>query len=536
MDREELITAELMRYLTELSREISRQIGVLITRAGVVVYAIVGDEREIVIPELKDYPLGKKHLRGLRLVHTHLKDEPLSNDDLTDLALLRLDYIAAVGMGGRGLPAHVYTAHLLPYNPGEEPYFVERPLLFQNFHLEMNAFIRALEEQMGRGALLDIKDGREGAILVSVSRGPREEMEDSLEELNELAGSAGVRVIERVTQRPARLNPRYLMGKGKIRSLIITALQRRADMLIFDQDLTPTQVRELGAITELKVIDRTQLILDIFARRAHSKDGKVQVELAQLKYLLPRLVGKGTALSRLMGGIGGRGPGETRLEMDRRKVQKRIHRLEGQLKTLSRGRFARRKRRARSGIPIISIAGYTNAGKSTLLNALTKSASTAEDKLFATLDTMTRRLRFPRERDAVITDTVGFIRDLPADLMKAFRATLEEMEDADLILHLVDISSPFFEKHMEAVEGIFTEIGLDEIPRLLVFNKIDLVEARIVKALMRRYHALGISARTPETLGPLLDALEARLWPGEGQGRAVGWEEERGKEDEGEMA
>jgi len=534
--RDELITPELTRYITGLSREISRQIGLLITRSGVVAHAIVGDEREIVIPELKDYPLGKRHLRGLRLVHTHLKDEPLSADDLTDLALLRLDYIAAIGVDERGLPAHVYTAHLLPYNPGEEPYLVERPLLFQNFHLEMDAFISALEEQMGRNVLQDVGGTEERAILVSVSRGSREEMEDSLVELRELAESAGLRVIGTVTQRPARLDPRYLMGKGKIRSLIITALQRRADMLVFDQDLTPTQVRELGAITELKVIDRTQLILDIFARRAHSRDGKVQVELAQLKYLLPRLVGKGTALSRLMGGIGGRGPGETRLEMDRRKVQKRIHHLEEQLKALSRGRFARRKRRARSRVPIISIAGYTNAGKSTLLNALTKSASTAEDKLFATLDTMTRRLRFPRERDAVITDTVGFIRDLPADLMKAFRATLEEMEDADLILHLVDISSPFFEKRMETVERILAEIGIDEIPRLLVFNKIDLVEERIVKALMRRYRAIGISARDPKTLGPLLDALEARLWPGEGQGRAKGWGEERGGEGEGERA
>ena len=531
---EELITPELMRYICELSREISRQIGVLITRAGVVAYAIVGDEREIVIPELKDYPLGKKHLRGLRLVHTHLKDEPLSADDLTDLALLRLDYMAAVGVDGRGLPAHVYAAHLLPYNPEEEPCLVERPLLFQNFHIEMRAFIGALEEQMGRGALLDTRDERERAILVSVSsRGTREEMEDSLAELRELAESDGLRVIDTVTQRPARLNPRYLMGKGKIKSLIITALQRRADMLVFDQNLTPTQVRELGKITELKVIDRTQLILDIFARRAHSRDGKVQVELAQLKYLLPRLVGKGTALSRLMGGIGGRGPGETRLEMDRRKVQKRIHHLEEQLKALGRGRAARRKRRARSGVPIISIAGYTNAGKSTLLNTLTKSASLAEDKLFATLDTMTRRLRFPKERDAVITDTVGFIRDLPEDLMKAFRATLEEMEDADLIIHLVDISSPFFEKRMETVERILAEIGLDEIPRLLVFNKTDLVEGRKVKALLRRYRAIGISARDPKTLGPLLGALEARLWPGEGFQGGEGLEKRPGQGEEG---
>ena len=504
-----------------------RQTGVLIDRSGAIASVMVGNEREIVIPELRDHPLGKRHLRGLRLFHTHLKDEPLSADDLTDLALLRLDYMAALGVDRAGMPAHIYTAHLLPYNPGGEPFLVEPPILYQNFRLEMDAFIRALEDEMGRVTLLDVGDERERAVLVSVSRGPRDEMEDSLEELAELAESAGVRVLGRVTQRPARLNPRYLMGRGKIRSLIITALQQRADMLIFDQDLTPTQVRELGSLTELKVIDRTQLILDIFARRAHSRDGKVQVELAQLRYLLPRLVGKGTALSRLMGGIGGRGPGETRLEMDRRKVQKRIHHLEERLRGLSRGRCSRRKRRARSGVPIVSIAGYTNAGKSTLMNALTGSRALAEDRLFATLDTTTRRLRFPRERDAVITDTVGFIRDLPAELMRAFRATLEEMEDADLIIHLVDISSPNLQGRIETVTGILNDIGLGAIPRILVFNKTDLVNERTARALLRRYGAIGVCARRPSTLGPLLRAMEARLWPDE-VGRGAGQEESRG--------
>ncbi len=437
-------------------------------------------------------------------------------DDLTDLALLRLDYIAAVGVDARGLPAHIYTAHLLPYNPEKDPYLIEKPKLFQNFHLEMDAFTSALEEQMGRNVLVKVKDKRERAILVSVARVSREAMSASLAELAELAGTCGLRVLESVTQRPAKLNPKFLMGKGKIKSLIITALQQRADLIVFDQNLSPTQVRELGAITELKVIDRTQLILDIFAGRAHSRDGKVQVELAQLKYMLPRLTGKGTALSRLMGGIGGRGPGETRLEMDRRKVQKRIHHLEGELKALSRGRYARRKKRAQSGVPIISIAGYTNAGKSTLLNNLTASASLAEDKLFATLDTMTRRLRFPHERDAVITDTVGFIRDLPEDLMQAFRATLEEMEDADLIIHLVDVSSPYFKERMETVEKIFHDIGIGGIPRLLVFNKIDLVEKRTLEALLHRYRAIGISAKDRATFRPLLKRLETRLWPMEG--------------------
>ena len=235
------------------------------------------------------------------------------------------------------------------------------------------------------------------------------------------------------------------MGEGKIKELVITAMNRGATLLIFDQDLSPSQIKAIGEITELKVIDRSQLILDIFARRAHSRDGKVQVELAQLKYRLPRLSGKGTAMSRLMGGIGGRGPGEMKLEIDRRRVRDRINLLEKELKLLGEARRQRKARRVEKEVPIVSIIGYTNAGKSTLLNAMTKSETFVEDKLFATLDTASRRLRFPREREVVITDTVGFIRDLPKDLMSAFKATLEELEDADLLLHIVDASSPRFE-------------------------------------------------------------------------------------------
>ena len=265
----------------------------------------------------------------------------------------------------------------------------------------------------------------------------------------------------------------------------------------------------------MKVIDRTQLILDIFARRAHSRDGKVQVELAQLKYMLPRLTGKGTSMSRLMGGIGGRGPGETKLEVDRRRVGDKIAHLEKELKSLSRGRYERRRRRAGSGVPIISITGYTNAGKSTLLNALTKSSTLVENKLFATLDTASRRLRFPRERDAVITDTVGFIRDLPEDLLKAFKATLEEMGDANLLLHLVDLSNPQFEKRMETVEKLLEELGLGDLPRLLVFNKADLIDPVEARNLARRHNAVLISSIRPATLNDLLKELEKRLWPGE---------------------
>ena len=485
---------------------------------GVVVCAIVGNEKEIVIPVLSDYPLGRRHLRGIRCIHTHLKNEPLSQDDLTDLALLRLDIMAAIGALEDGLPGNIYMSHLLPLNPEAKTYELHPPISFHRLNLKMDEFTEAIEHEMGRAIVRDIKDKRERAILVSVSKGDREEQLLSMEELKELARSANVAALDAITQRPKEFSPKYLMGSGKLKELIINALQKEATLIIFDQELTPTQMREIGEVTELKVIDRTELILDIFAGRAHSRDGKVQVELAQLKYRLSRLSGKGSAMSRLAGGIGGRGPGETKLEVDRRRVQDRISHLEKQLKHLSRGRLERRRSRAKSDVPIISIVGYTNVGKTTLLNALTKSETKVEDLLFATLDTASRRLRFPRERDTVITDTVGFIRHLPEDLLKAFKSTLEEMEDADLLIHLADISSPNFEKQIEVVENVLKEICLDNIERLLVFNKEDLVDPDIVKNLCRRHNAVAISATHKETLGSLLKVLEERLWPEEGEG------------------
>ena len=282
--------------------------------------------------------------------------------------------------------------------------------------------------------------------------------------------------------------------------------------MIFDNNLTPTQAAAIADFAEVRVIDRTQLILDIFAQRAKTQDGKVQVELAQLRYLLPRLSGKNTALSRLAGGIGGRGPGETKLEIDRRRVRDRIHALEKRLNSLSRARNQRRARRLQAGLPILSIIGYTNAGKSTLLNALTNSHVRVEDKLFATLDTASRRLRFPRERDVVITDTVGFIRDLPPDLIGAFRATLDELKDADLLIHLVDISHPRFEEQIESVRKLLEELELTHIPRLLVFNKQDRMEQSLVKNVSDRWGGISISAIDRSTSYPLLVAIESLLW------------------------
>jgi GTP-binding protein HflX len=511
----QIVTSELARYLTEISNEIRRQVGLIIDRSGSVKYVIVGDDREIVIPDLSDFALGRSGLRGLRCVHTHLQQEPLSADDLADLALLRLDLMVAIEVGEQGLPGTVNYGHILPANrAGKSVEVLQAPSIYE-LDLDLSSFLRALdaELELKMAETVDLSDTREKAILISVSQDSRRETDDSLDELEELARTADVVVLDRFVQRPRRLNPKYLMGEGKAREVVISALQQGATLLIFDQDLAPSQVRSIAALTDLKVIDRSQLILDIFARRAHTRDGKVQVELAQLKYILPRLSGRGIALSRLMGGIGGRGPGETKLEIDRRRIRDRINRLERELKNLSRGRLQRRSRRAKAGVPIVSIVGYTNAGKSTLLNALTQSQVLTENLLFATLDTATRRLRFPQEREVIITDTVGFIRKLPPSLLGAFKATLEEMEDADLLLHVVDAANPRFEEQVAAVERILLDLGLDRIPRLLVFNKIDLLPSDEAAALCRRFEALPISARDRQSFEPLLAELEKRCWP-----------------------
>uniref|UniRef100_UPI003D814ED1 GTPase HflX n=1 Tax=Trichloromonas sp. TaxID=3069249 RepID=UPI003D814ED1 len=440
-----------------------------------------------------------------------------SQDDLTDLALLRLDLMVAIAVGEGGLPGRVHYAHVLPPGSGGQSVETLSAPSLHDLDFDAEAFVNALDEELERkmGETIDLSDSREKAILISVSQGARQETEDSLDELAELARTADLIVLDRVIQRPRQLNPKYLMGEGKVKEVIIRALQQGATLLVFDQDLSPVQVRSISEITEIKVIDRSQLILDIFARRAHTLDGKVQVELAQLKYIMPRLIGRGTAMSRLMGGIGGRGPGETKLETDRRRIRDRIARLEKQLAGLAKGRLQRRQRRIRAEVPIVSIVGYTNAGKSTLLNALTQSKVFTEDLLFATLDTSTRRLRFPLEREVIITDTVGFIRKLPKSLMGAFKATLEELEDADLLMHVVDLGNPRFEEHIQAVERILQDLELDRIARLLVFNKIDMVPQEEIAPLCRRFNAIPVSARERSTFDGLLAELQRRFWPDE---------------------
>ena len=508
--------------MTELSREINRQIGLLITRKGEIAYVIVGDHRGIMIPDLTGYRFASTRFKGLRLIHSHLNNEGLSDEDLTDLALLRLDLVCAVEVRPDGLPGLTHMAHLIPENPAGQYWLTLPPAPLSELDQNFTAFIQALEGEFAQKQKIRKIDTTDRAILVRVEtagghdrisegnpdRVPRTMDENSLDELKELARSSGVEVFDRVIQRRSDPDPKFLLGKGRLSQLVIKAKQIGANLLIFDHELSPAQARSIADFTGMKVIDRTQLILDIFARRAHSREGKIQVELAQLKYLLPRLTTKDKAMSRLTGGIGARGPGETKLEINRRRVRERIHHLEKEVHLIERAKSQRRVKREKTAIPVISIVGYTNAGKSTLLNTLTSSRVFTEDRLFATLDPKSSRLRFPRDTEAVITDTVGFIRNLPPDLFAAFRATLDELKEADVLLHVVDVSNQDFENHIRAVEEILQELDIAGKPAALVFNKEDrIADKSLLTDICRRFGAIAVSALNPASLPPLVERL-----------------------------
>ena len=520
-----VVSPELARNLTEISHDIQRQVGALLDRRGRVRIAIVGDVRGVFLPDLSAHRSGRNRLCGLRLIHTHLQPAGLDEDDLTDLALLRLDMVSAVEVDGEGLPGKIHTAHLVAANVDERLWDVLPPGTVHEQPEDFPEVIAALEEEFARNRKSrKAGDGLERAILVHISDKPRSMAEASVMELRELCRSGGIVSAEEIIQR-RRPDPKYVIGKGRLKSSLVRSRQLGAEALIFDSNLTPAQVKNLADYTDLKILDRTQVILDIFAQRAETREGRIQVELAQLRYLLPRLGGKHTAMSRLAGGIGGRGPGETKLEIDRRSAQQRVAQLQREIDKLGKRRRLRRQVRADKGVPTVSIVGYTNAGKSTLLNRLTQSSVTEADALFATLNPVSRRLRFPKEREIIITDTVGFIRDLPKDLMEAFRTTFEEIEPAQLLLQVLDASDPEVEERFATVQTLLKELGFHDKPSIVVLNKIDLCENDMVKGLAKQYNAICVSALDRRSFGPLLEAMETRLWlepePGQAPSEAL---------------
>jgi GTP-binding protein HflX len=485
-------------------------------------YVIVGDAGRLMLPDIGRLRAAEGRFRGLRLVHTHVRGEPLTRDDLVDLVRLRLDLVAAIQLAPSGEPRSLMYAHNIPVErDGDSPYREVGPMPVGRLALDVRALMIELEAEfarLGRAREVKAKDGR--AVLIHVADTSRphalDEASGSLRELRELARTAGTDVADVVLQGRERIDPKFVMGRGKLNDVIVRAMQEGAETLIFDRNLTPAQGAAISSVSDLKVIDRTQLILDIFAQRAESRDGKLQVELAQLKYSLPRLGQKDDALSRLTGGIGGRGPGETKLEIGRRRARERVSHLEAQLKELAKRREQRRKRRTRRRVPTISLVGYTNAGKTTLLNTLTGAGVLTEDKLFATLDTRSRHLRVGWAgyggREVIVTDTVGFIRDMPKHLFAAFRATFEEAADADLLLHVIDASDPARTPHAKTTLALLEELDLIAIPRITVYNKADLLEpGEGAQLVLREHDTVVVTATDRETTRGLIDAIAAKL-------------------------
>jgi GTP-binding protein HflX len=502
--------------MTFISEQLNRVVAVLVNRSGEIESVMIGDDKRVYLPDIGRQRGGQSRFRGIRLIRTNLKgsedDVELTEDDLADLSKLQLDMVITVAVGAGGYPGQTAWAHLLPENPEGKMWEINHTDAPDMIALNFDYFIEELESEFQRKSdeLIET-EGEDPALLVYIATPDGRNKDVELEELQRLCDTAGVQVMDTIVQSRPEMHPKYGVGRGKIEEITLRALQLDCELVIFGQDLSPGQLHAITDETDRKVIDRTQLILDIFAQRAKSKDGKLQVELAQLKYSMPRLHQKNTGMSRLQGGIGGRGPGETKLEINRRRAQEKMRKLEDEIDELSKQREVQRKRRKNSNIPIVSIVGYTNAGKSTLLNGLTDSEVFREDKLFATLRPTTRRLRYPQPREILLTDTVGFLHQLPEDLVNAFRATLEELKEADLLIHLVDVSEPNFDDRMESVQSLLSHMDVSDKEQLLVFNKVDKIPDEKARALAETYDAIPISALHLQTTRPLVEELENRL-------------------------
>ena len=476
----QLVTAELAEKMLDITGQLGREVAVYISRQGKIMQVSVGDNATVDLPEIRQRTSASR-LSGIRCVHTHpSSDTRLSNPDISSLRSMKFDVMAAIGIKDDG---RIYGS--LGFLSGEQSedgtYIVhgtkELPLSQRN-KLDLVQLVMSINKELGKHQLKDTEEKKEKAILAGVGfSGVNSRWdwspEESLEELERLAETAGALTVARVLQKKDKPDNAFFLGKGKIDEIAMEAQNLEADLLIIDDEISPSQQRNLEMATGLKVIDRTALILDIFAQRARSSAGKLQVELAQLRYNLPRIGGQGLVLSRLGGGIGTRGPGETKLEMDRRRIRGRIHDLEEQLDKLQKQRKVQRSQRKENRLPMAALVGYTNAGKSTLLNALSDADVLAEDKLFATLDPTTRLVDITDKQQILLTDTVGFIQKLPHTLVKAFQATLEETIESDLLIHVVDASNENYELQIKAVMEVLREIGAQDKPSLFVFNKAD---------------------------------------------------------------
>lgn len=505
---DEFASFELLSELCACSGEINREISVYISRDGSIVDVSVGDSAKVSMPSMR-LVRNEDRLCGVRCIHTHPSgDGRLSGVDLGTLRSMKLDCMAAVGVSD-GKPTQLYAAYLGDFDEdtGSRAALVYGPM--RPYKLPQKALIAEIfnSDDRFRSTTKEVEAvEQERAVLVGMDN---DEGYDTLEELNELAKTAGALVVGKVRVRRRTIDNATYVGSGKANELSLMGSELEADLFIFDDELSAIQLRTLEETLGARVIDRTTLILDIFAARATSREGKLQVELAQMRYRLPRLIGQGQVLSRLGGGIGTRGPGEKKLEIDRRRIRRRVFELETELSEIEKQRGLRRESRKANRVPLVALVGYTNAGKSTMLNALTDSNVLAEDKLFATLDPVVRKITLSGGTEALLSDTVGFINKLPHDLVEAFKSTLEEVSNSDLILQVVDISCPYHEKHMRVVDGVLESLHAADIPRIIVFNKADAIASCDLPA--ESENRLNVSALRGTGIEKLLSAVELKL-------------------------
>lgn len=520
MQSPQLVSQELAVKLADITEYINREISVYITRSGQIIEIAVGDNATVELPSFSGRR-GAGRLSGIRCIHTHPGGNPyLSGVDISALKNNKYDAMVAIGVVSPDFTKSELTFGLITGIDSNENYTAEcyGPYSIEdaeniNFVNTVSTIERILDKQTGTASLQVMS---ERAILIGMEWGRNDSLwtvDDSLEELKQLADTAGATVIKKFIQKRPKPDPAFFIGRGKVQELALYAQQENIDLCIFDDELSPAQQRNIESVMGIRILDRTALILDIFAQRARTNEGKLQVELAQLQYTLPRIMGKGLMLSRLGGGIGTRGPGETKLEVDRRRIRDRIAFIKEQIEKVKAVRSLHRSKRKKNNVFEVSLVGYTNAGKSTLLNTLTNSDIYAKDQLFATLDPTTRQLTLPNKQEIIITDTVGFIQRLPHQLIAAFRSTLEVVTEADLLVHVIDVSHELYKEQAAAVHEVLKEIGTETKPVITVYNKIDKLppDSKLADRLALEEDTVCISAAKKLNLESLQQMIESHL-------------------------